>query len=219
MSDQIVFPRTEASWLFDRNSVRFYALYRGRVVNCVISVEALYSHFGANDFSAEEALRAFNEHRPVIEDVARRKIEQSDPKPGDDVRLVKEDFPKRSTTITLPPQTPGLVIRDSAAINSDPQLQAWVAEANSILQRDLARGRNPVTAEWDVIVVPGGVKVAKLKLTDGETRASVDGLFTKEDVSNLSSARFSLFRLWDDLLRERVRRLTDLLVGTAGAGE
>lgn len=219
MSDQIVFPRTEASWLLDRNSVRFYALYRGRVVNCLISMEALYSHFGANDFTAEESLRAFYEHRSAIEDVARGKIEAGDPKPGDDVRLVSEDFPKRSTTTTLPPHTPGLVIRDSAAINSDPQLRAWMGEANSILRRDLAHGRNPVTAEWDVIVVPGGVMVAKLKLTDGETRASVDGLFTKEDVSNLSSARFSLFRLWDDLLRERMRRLTDLLVGTTGAGE
>jgi hypothetical protein len=216
MADQVVFPRTEASWLFDRDAVRFFALYRGRVINCVISMEALYSHFGANDFTAEESLRAFNEHRSVIEDIARSKIASSDPKPGEYVLLVSEDFPKRGTTTTPPPNTPGLITRASAAIHNDPQLRAWVGEANAILQRDLAHGRKPATAEWDVVDVPGGVKLAKLKLTDPETGAAVDGLFTREDLSNLPFARFSLFRLWDDMLRERGRKQMESLVSAAG---
>ena len=62
------------------------------------------------------------------------------------------------------------------------------------------------TAFWELVRVASGKSLVQLTLTDQETMASVSNLFSAVDLANLEYARFSLFRLWDDLLRERGRR-------------
>ena len=75
-----------------------------------------------------------------------------------------------------------------------------------------------VSADWE-LVPSGAEKLARLQLTDRSTKVAVDGLFTREDLANVAADRYPFFRLWDDLLRERGRKLMQGLefAGDSGA--
>ncbi len=209
----VTFPKLKPQWLFDRDCVQFFAAIDGeQVLKCLVSTEALFSHFGMKDFSEEAALRTFLEHREEIEAVAQEKILKGNYQRGDDVLLRMADFPRKTTT-TSPSLRPARGLRAviDPTISEAPALLSGVNEATFALERDLATASIPVTATWEPVPVQPNKFLAQLTLADDETKATVTGLFSADDLANLSDARFSLLRLWDDLLRERVRRQLEAL--------
>lgn len=203
MPAEITFPKIDPVWEFDRDLVRFFALRNGVVIPCNISAEALYFKFGARDFSESEGIRAFLENRFAIEETARARIENA-PEPPDEVSLRTDDFASRPTKVTISDHV--RFSSESPEIESDPELMRGVQNANEVLQRDLVRGDSRVRAEWNLI--PANVPLVQLKLIDADNDLEVQSPpYTKKDLSNRSAVRFSLFRLWDDLLRERFREI------------
>jgi hypothetical protein len=213
MPQSVTFPKLKPQWIFDRACVQFFATIDGeQVLKCLVSGEALQEHFGARDFSMEEAMRAFLDHREEIEAVAREKILKGNYKRGDEVPLLMADFPRKTTTTTPSPRpTHGLRTEIDPAISEDPMLLSGVKEAIFLLEQELATGSIQVNAVWERVRVPPNKSLAQLTLADDETKATVTGLFSAGDLTNLNYARFSLFRLWDDLLRERGRRQLEAL--------
>jgi hypothetical protein len=220
MPQNVYFPKLQPQWVFDRDCVSFFATIDGeQVLKCLVSAEALFEHFGAKDNSMEEAMRAFLEHREEIEAVAREKILKGNYKRGDEVLLRMADFPRTTTPTTPSPHpTHGLRTVIDPTIFDDPMLLSGVKEAEFVLEQDLATTSMQATANWKLVQVPPNKSLAQLTLTDDETKATVTGLFSSGDLASLNYARFSLYRLWDDLLRERVRKLLESLQTTAQAG-
>lgn len=190
--------------MFDRDCVLFYAVAGGSVHNCLISGEALMTHFGARDMTATECLRAYGEHRQAIQDVAERKILAGTRERGWEVLIMMEDFPRQTTTTTPPPPTRGLQITESSAVRSDPAVGSVAGVLNRQLRAVMGVGHSLVKADWDAIPV-SGEKLIRLRLTDAQSGAVVQRLFTREDLESLSPDRLPLFRMWDDLLLERGR--------------
>lgn len=214
MAHDVTFPKLKPQWVFDRDCVLFFAALNGEVVlKCLVTAEALETHFGAQDISMGEAMRAFFEHREAIEAVARKKILDGNYKYGDELLLKTSDFPKTTSSVkpVLPRPAHGLRTEIDPAINEDPMLLSGVKEATFVLEQHLATGSRQVTANWELVRVQPAKALAKLTLTDDETQGSVYGLFSTGDLTNLPYTRFSLFRLWDDLLRERGRRQLEAL--------
>jgi hypothetical protein len=207
MSKQIYFPPVDPVWDFDRSVVRFYAVVDSLTVVCNVSVEALFTHFGARKLDAEEAIRAFTSHRMQIDDVARRKIERELTPGQREITLVSDDF-RTTTTTAAPVPFPRFQPAISDAVRSSPQLLEAVREANHLLDEDLARGRDHVAARWD-LVPRSSSPLLRLSLTDKETGASVEGYFTPDDLRAASTARFSLFLLWDELLRKKTAKILE----------
>jgi hypothetical protein len=220
MSHSVTFPKLKPQWLFDRDCVQFFAAIDGEeVLKCLVSAEALYTHFGARDFSGEEATRAFLEHQEEIEAVAREKILKGDYKRGNEVLLRMADFP-RKTSETVSPARPAHGLRTviAPALSEHPMLLSGVQEAKFILEQDLARGSIQVEATWELVESPPGKPFALLTLTDEETKVSVEQLFSARALENFDDVRFSLFRLWDDLLRKRGRRQLEALEAVPKSG-
>jgi hypothetical protein len=220
MPGSVTFPSIEPQWVFNRDCVLFYAIVDDEIVKVLVSAEALETHFGAKGLAEESCMRAFRENRVTIEEVARRKILSGSYKRGDEVLLKMADFARTTTTTTASPRTHsyGLVIKVPAAIVEDPFLLSGVNEANSVLQEELVTGAMPMSAHWDLIPVAGRRPLVTLTLTDQETETSVTGPFTADDLAKLDYARFSLFRLWDDLLRERGRKQLEALQDAPASG-
>ena len=177
------------------------------------------THFGATQMNEQIALRAFQEHRAEIEEIAEKKILAGSYERGDEVSLRMGDFTRRSTptTTTQGPRFRNLDARISQEILDDPFLLSGVREANLLLEEDLVREGMPVSAEWDLVPTPTSLQLARLHLTDSTTDAAVEGLFTGKDLANVPFARFSLFRLWDDLLREKGRKQMLQFADSSGA--
>jgi hypothetical protein len=213
MPQSVTFPKLQPQWIFDRDCVQFFALLDGEeVVKCLVAAEALETHFCARNISREEALRAFLEHEAEIEAVAREKILKGNYKRGDEVLLRMADFPRRTTTTTPSPRPAhGLRTVIDPTIATDPMLLSGVNEAKFVFEQELATGSIQATATWERVQVQPNKSLAQITLTDDETKATVRGLFSAGDLANLNYARFSLFRLWDDLLRERGRRQLEAL--------
>jgi Protein of unknown function (DUF1488) len=213
MPQNVTFPKLKPQWVFDRDCVQFFAAIDGeQVLKCLVTAEALEAHFGAVGISMEEAMRAFLEHREEIEAVAREKILKGNYKRGDEVLLRMADFPGKTTTTTSS-QRPAHGLRTviASALSEDPALQRGAEVANRLFEEELATGSIQVTAAWEPVRVPPNKSLAQLTLTDDETGVTVTGLFSAGDLANINYARFSLFRLWDDLLRERGRRQLEAL--------
>ena len=207
MPQSVIFPKLKPQWVFDRECVQFFAAVDGeQVLKCLVSAETLYTHFGAKDFSTEEATRAFLEHRGEIEAVAQGKILKGDYTSGDAVFLRTADFPQRATA-PVPDSARSLRAVIDPALSDDPQLLSGVNEATAVLEQEFAPRSRRTTARWEAVPLPADKRLAQLTLADEETKATTTALFSARDLANLSDTRFSLFRLWDDLLRERGRRL------------
>jgi hypothetical protein len=203
---QLSFPPVDPAWEFDRDVVRFYAVVDNKTVVCNVSLEALFEHFGVRKPDASEAIRAFTTHRAQIEEVARKKIER-ELKPGQrEILLRASDFRPAATTTTTPAPAPRFESNLSDAVRDNPEIREVVQEANRVIAEDLARGRDHVAGAWS-LVSGSSSPLLQLRLTDAETQASVAGYFTPEDLRSSSVARFALFRLWDDLLREKTAKL------------
>ncbi|WP_331693905.1 DUF1488 domain-containing protein [Pandoraea sputorum] len=63
----------DARWDFDRDCVKFHADDDGRLVLCLVSLEALQDHFGGSH-SSDAAVRTYADNRAEIEQKAREKI-------------------------------------------------------------------------------------------------------------------------------------------------
>lgn len=70
----IEFPEKVERYDSDRDVVLFAGKTLEGEITCAVSGEALEDHFGARGSSARARLTAFRVNRPVIEDVARRKL-------------------------------------------------------------------------------------------------------------------------------------------------
>lgn len=218
---RVAFPAVEPTWLSNRVSVRFYAIVGSDVLQCMVSGEALITHFGAKDYSEHEFLRAFREHRAEIETVAEQKIVSEGFNRGDEVILRMGDFPNKSTpttTTTPPPGYRHILSRVSPEIMQDTSLLSGVKAANAILDEDFKHEGMSISAEWDLVPTQPRIPLAKLQLTDTGTNVKAEGLFTGAELAKLPTARFSILRLWDDLLRERGRKLMKDYEEYASAG-
>ena len=224
MSRTVEFPKLDPPWDFYRQCVRFYAL-DGRVVRgCLVPGEALFEHFGVRKPDPDECLQAFRNHRSAIEEAARRKI-LSEPasRAGGEVLLRVSDFNQpssttTSTTTTQPPQFGRLAVKLSPALVGNAVLRRSVDAANSILDAEMVRPGMRIHADWDVVPPVNGITLVEVTLSDAETEASAQKLFTQDDLEDASSVRYALFRLWDELFRERGRRLMLALSDAGGSG-
>ena len=126
------------------------------------------------------------------------------------------DFPHQATTTTAPPRITRLETRIAPEISNDPKLLDGVHEANAVLEEEFLRSGTRVSASWDVVPTPTDLHLARLTLTDIASRSTVEGLFTSDVLSNLRNSRFPLFRLWDDLLREKAHGLMMQASGKEG---
>jgi hypothetical protein len=204
MPKQISFPPVDPAWDFDRDVVRFYAVVENKTVVCNVTVEALIEHFGSRRPDSNEALRAFTDHRSQIEEAARKKIERELTVAQREILLRTSDF--RQTTTTTPPPPPRFEPTLSDAVLNDQATREVVQEANRVIAEDLVRGRDHIAGAWSLVLASSS-PLLQLRLTDAETKASVDRYFTPEDLRSQSFVRFALFRLWDDLLREKAVKL------------
>jgi len=208
-------------WLFNRDCVRFYAIAGSDVLQCLVSGEALMMHFGATGINERESLRAFNEHRLEIEAVAERKVLSGMFPLGGELILRTDDFAKKSTSATTTTPPPGyrhIISRVSQEIMQDSALLNGVKAANSILDEDLVREGMHVSADWDLVPTEPRLPLARVLLTDRATKAKAERLFTGSDLAKLPAARISILRLWDDLLRERGRKLMQNYVSADSNG-
>ena len=219
MPKSIVFPPTEPYWVFERDCLRFPALVDGVILNCLVSGEALLHHFGAKGLTADEARRAFNIHKPAIQEAAREKIESGEFNTRGEVLLKMTDFTTQTTP--TPPHFPERTLRVSYPdeLDSNPGLKDLLVHASRILEDKLGRAVPQVAAEWKLFPVPTGETLVQLTLRDLETKGWVEKLFLPTDLMDEPGIRYSLFRLWDDLLQEKGRLQIGELQKTAGSGE
>ncbi|MBY0232692.1 MAG: DUF1488 domain-containing protein [Gemmataceae bacterium] len=199
MPREIYFPPVEPSWEFDRDAVRFYAVVDQNTLVCRVSVEALMRHFGVRSLDARESLDAFMKHRAAIEAATRRRIEYElamEPSVRE-INLSISDFGTPKTSRLATTLDNGLV--------HDSELLAAVKKADTLLEEHIARSKLAVVVAWSAIPAIGKQMLLGLRLTEPDTKATVNTVFTREDLRNETHTRFALFRLWDDLLRERAR--------------
>jgi Protein of unknown function (DUF1488) len=210
MSSEIYFPPIDPVWEFFRDSVRFYAVNQRNTVVCLIPAEVLMAHFGARDMSPAESLRVFNANRAGIESVARRKIEAEASRTPTlrEIVLTAADFQPARTNSELNPD-PRIDTRISGNILVDPELLAIAKTTDDLLEERLVESRRKVSVAWDAIPIPNKPSLLSLTLTDHESGASVQRVFTRDDLRVESDARFALFLLWDSLLAERSRKLVE----------
>ena len=208
MPKEVYFPPVHPVWEFERDSVRFYAIVNARTVVCRVSGEALMQHFGAKTLDASDAVRAFEQHRQAIEAVARRKIDHEVEARGSvpEVILTTADF-QRAGSDTAKVASTGFLTVTPPDVLEDPGLSGMVKTIDSILPENFPRGKSSVTIEYSKIPVPNRPALLGVKLTESDSGATVESIFTQEDLQKEHFARFSLFRLWDDLLRGKARRL------------
>jgi Protein of unknown function (DUF1488) len=215
----ITFPPAQPYWLFERECLRFPALVDGSIINCLVSGEALFQHFGARSMSADEARRAFSDHMPAIQEAARRKIEAGEFNTRGELLLKISDFATQATTTPAPFSERTLRVSYPEKLDSAPVLKDLIVNATRILEDELASALPHVVAEWKLLPVPTGETLAQLTIRDLETKGWVEGWFTPADLKNKPMFRFSLFRLWDDLLQERGRVQIGELQKTAASEE
>ncbi len=217
MPKSIEFPKAAPQWVPGRLSVLFYALVDGTLVQCLLSIEAMWDHFGVKRPDAREAVQAFFGHRMDIEHAARRKIETGNFARNAEIILEPDDFP-RQTGVTDSPWVKPLSVRVSPAIRQDPSLLNKLEQIGSALERDYVRMGARTVAEWDLIA-GSAEQLIQLTLTDEETEASVLRLFTRDDLNRLPEEWYPLFRLWGDLLSVRGERLKQSHAVHAGIEE
>lgn len=73
---QIAFPPQPPEYCARDLVVAFSALVDDRCVQCAITAEALEDHFGAPSLLERDLLDAFGAHRPAIEAMARRMLDE-----------------------------------------------------------------------------------------------------------------------------------------------
>ncbi|VVU49560.1 periplasmic protein [Burkholderia anthina] len=73
---QIAFPPDPPEYCGRDLVVAFSALVDGRCVQCAVTAEALEDHFGARSLLERDLLDAFDAHRPAIETMARRMLDE-----------------------------------------------------------------------------------------------------------------------------------------------
>lgn len=217
MPRTIGFPMSTPRWVVDRECVAFYAIADKSLLKCLISAEALEAHFGAKDLGEREAMRAFTENRGVIERVAREVITAGRFNRGDEVVLRISSFTTVSKALSISYRTENTGVEISPEIK-DPALLRGITKANSVLDEDFARGRAHIKVAWNHLPPVSDLALVQLTLTDLSMNTSVQGLFTSDDLEDLPFVRFALFRLWDDLLRERGMRQRESLNVNEAAG-
>lgn len=211
MATLISFPNTEPTWVFDRDAVRFYALVDRKVVNCLISGEALRDVFGApTNLDPEKCLSAFRANRPAIEQVARRKIETGEFDPVSGVRVRADDFAGHTVR-------PRVVVRESEALRAEPALLSGVREATTMMEEIFVPANSSIQAYWNGI--PGDPPLAQITLSDEASGAiATSDPLTPDGLSDRSTVRYALYRLWDDFLSSQFHQIRGGLTANPGVG-
>ena len=226
MPRTITFTELDPMWDFGRDSVLYYAIDNRVVVTCRIPVEVFYTHFGVRDWTAESCVRAFRDNRQRIQDVTRQKLlARPEAKQGDELVVLTDDFGRAisnssssSTTTTTPSQPPWhdryVSTIDTTGV-SDESLMQSIERANPVFLAEPTRRKIFVRAEWKLIPSEGG-NLAKLVLIDKETGASAQRLYTRTDLENSEHVGRSFAKLYDDMLREKIRLLLPALDDDSG---
>ena len=217
MPSTISFPMSTPQWVADRECVTFYAIADKSLLKCLISAEALEAHFGAKGLGEREAMRAFMENRGIIESVAQEVIHAGQFNRGDEVVLRISSFATVSKAFSVPSRTRNITVKISPEIK-DPTMLSGIFKANSVISEDLASGMIHLKVVWNPLPSVRDLALVQLTLTDLSTNASVEGLFTSDDLEILPFSRFALFHLWDDLLRESGTRQREALNVNEAAG-
>ena len=211
MPKDIFFPKITPSWIYERDCVRFYAAADGKPLQCLVSIEALMVNFGVHGPDPKQAIQAYLDNQQQIQELARLKIENGEYERGDEVVLRTDDFPEPTTT-TRPPS--GFTSSIASEFQNHPEMLDAIKKANKVLEYGLHSFGTPVQAEWMLLHSDPHQPLIILELTDGRTGATVDGLFSVEQM-NKETLRFDLFRLWDDMLREGGRLLMESSTASA----
>jgi Protein of unknown function (DUF1488) len=197
MPEQIVFPQLRPVFVFERNCVAFPSLVDGRVVRCLISVEALHKDYGANGFSEEEAMRAFNEHRAQIEEAARRKLKRSEISPEGEL-LIRAHDPDDDEAIQ------GLIhLIPSLELSKDENaaIRRKLFEITSQYIGRVASKSYKVKAYWDSATIGGDI--FQITLEDIETSAKTVDWFSSGQLNDPSYLRRRFDFLWSEFLSAR----------------
>jgi hypothetical protein len=89
----LTFPNASRSWDAAAKAVAFPATDGPKQVRCLVTLDALVEHFGAaRNADGDQAIRAFDRCRPVIEEQAFLKYARRRLEANGDVKLGPRDF-------------------------------------------------------------------------------------------------------------------------------
>ena len=210
----VFFPSDTVRWLPDRDCLSFLGVDGQKVFTCLLSWDALYSHFGVATPNAGEALHAYTQNQAVIGEAVLRKIQEGAVGPNDEIRLLASDFDDRTTTTTTTTPTPrrgSITFVESADLAADPVAASFANRVKPFLRDHVATPGIKATAYWDVLAIKGTFKLVHLTIVDAETVATVQDAFVVGGDDNFSSVRLSIYNLWDKLLQKRMQAQIDAL--------
>ena len=204
MPKDIFFPEVIPQWVWDRDCVAFPALVDGKLVRCLITMEALNTHFQAR-LSEEDCLRAFEENKKVIHDMARKKILSGEYSPKGEIMIRSDDSGAVHEIQQMPFHEPSL---------NNSFLNAW-----QILDNIAGEKLKSVTSKWNIVPNPGGDWTCQLILQDKLSKAASSAIFTSNELKDAASlgVRLKLIRVWGDLLEARAREQHQQVQDLVGA--
>jgi hypothetical protein len=193
MPKEINFPDAEPRYIFDRDCLGFRAFADGKPLACMVTAELLYTRFGARDFTEEAMRRAYREHRPEIQAIARTHIEN--------------DWIDEQGRVFLTTRHSRLNVRFDDEVNNHPRGRELVEPAHRLLLGIIGPDAEKVDVEWGVI--PGSAyPELHLRIADPDVPYSVEGLFGPGESADPTTFGVHLARLWGSILRARSRILT-----------
>ena len=84
--------KQRASYNSERMAVRFFAQDGPETVMCLVTMEALQDHCGLQSSSPHDAITAAQDHRSLIEVIARRKHETRHTEAYGNILIRSDDF-------------------------------------------------------------------------------------------------------------------------------
>src|SRR5688572_22138246 len=87
MPIDVVFPPSEPKLVIERDCLEFPALVNGKSTRCLVTFELLMERFRARSNAPDEAVRAFNDSRGPIENLAQAQFILGRVTPGSDLVL------------------------------------------------------------------------------------------------------------------------------------
>jgi len=202
----IFFPDVKPQWDGERDCVVFPALVDGKRVRCDITMEALGKMFRAPlNLNEEGFLRAYEENKSVIYDLARKKILAGEFNFKGEIMIRTDDA--------------GAVHQFDDLPTEDPELRRRLQAVRAILADIAGEKLNSVSLSWEVVRTPDQGWFCQLIVKDSLSKSTVVTGFSSQELKDLNSLalRLQLIRLWGDLLELRTReqhKKVDELVGS-----
>jgi hypothetical protein len=190
MTITVEFPGVEPQWVFDHDSISFFAKVNGRTIPCLATGELLIERFGAKGMTGREAMRAFKEHRSELEDLAMAQI-------------ILDRVPQDGVVV-LRPET--LALKDVAysdAVQKSSDFPA-IDRATGFLSDILSTSAVHMSATWDRVEEDGRVYYTlQLHGLGREASAAIP----REEIHRPGQVYVWLARWWGNVLQQESHRL------------